>query len=100
MSSLDGGQGKSTYTFSAERQRLSAFRFPPPNYTFCVEPAGGEERKVEIRISLAENIYIDLPLPLGWHGLKGKREFHNLKFKYIFGKLRKFKLHFRKQRMF
>jgi hypothetical protein len=62
---------------------------PPPNNTFCVEPAGGEEWKAEIHIRLAENIYVDLPLPLGWHGLKGKREFHNLKFKYIFGKLQK-----------
>jgi hypothetical protein len=49
------GQGKSTYTFSTQRRRISAF---------CLLALTTEAwRGVEISRRLAENVYVDLPGP-------------------------------------
>jgi hypothetical protein len=49
------GQGKSTYTFSAQRRQISAF---------CLLALTTEAwQGVEIRRRSAENVYVDLPGP-------------------------------------
>jgi hypothetical protein len=52
---ISSGQGKSTYTFSAQRRRISAFRL----LALTTEAWQG----AEIRRRSAENVYIDLPEP-------------------------------------
>jgi hypothetical protein len=54
-SSTSMGQGKPTYTFSAERQRLSAFHSPPPRPPACWLLASGGKRNV------TGSVYVDLP---------------------------------------
>jgi hypothetical protein len=53
-----GGPGKITYTFSAKRMQIFA-----PRQASVGRASRRGERKVEIHIRSAENIYVDLPLP-------------------------------------
>ncbi len=53
--------GKTTYTFSANANVLSA------NFPFSVLPAGrggGQAAETESTLALAENVYVNLPTPL------------------------------------
>jgi hypothetical protein len=57
------GAGKTTYTFSAYANILSA------NFPFSVLPAGGgggegSAAETESTLALAENVYVNLPTPL------------------------------------
>ena len=55
------GVGKTTYTFSANANVLSA------NFPFSVSPAGragmGQAAETESTLALAENVYVNLPTP-------------------------------------
>jgi hypothetical protein len=55
------GAGKTTYTFSANANVLSA------NFQFSVLPAGregvGQVAETESTLVLAENVYVNLPTP-------------------------------------
>jgi hypothetical protein len=56
------GAGKTTYTFSANANVLSA------NFLFSMLPAGGagmgQAAETESTLALVENIYVNLPTPL------------------------------------
>ncbi len=55
------GAGKTTYTFSANTNVLSA------NFPFSMLPAGGvgmgQAAEMESTLALAENVYVNLPTP-------------------------------------
>jgi hypothetical protein len=55
------GAGKTTYTFSANANVLSA------NFLFSVLPAGragmGQAAETESKLALGENLYVNLPTP-------------------------------------
>ncbi len=56
------GAGKTMYTFSTNGNILSA------NFLFSVLPAGGgmgQVAETESTLALAENVYVNLPTPLG-----------------------------------
>ncbi len=58
------GAGKTTYTFSANDNTLSA------NFPFSMLPAGGggwvgQAVETESTLALAENVYVNLPTALG-----------------------------------
>ncbi len=63
------GAGKTTYTFSANANVLSA------NFPFSVLPAGGagmgQAAEMESTLALAENVYVNLPTP-------EKKSFNNI----------------------
>jgi hypothetical protein len=65
------GQGKSTYTFSAQRWRISAFRL----LALTTEAWRG----AEIRRRSAENVYVDLPEPeKKFYGIGKSRDFNQI----------------------
>ncbi len=55
------GAGKTNYMFSTNDNILSA------NFPFSVLPAGGmgQAAETESTLALAENVYVNLPTPLG-----------------------------------
>ncbi len=59
------GAGKTTYTFSANANILSA------NFPFSMLPAGGagmgQAAETESTLVLAENVYVNLPTPFFVH---------------------------------
>ncbi len=58
------GPGKSTYTFSAERLRISAFR-SPARWLYPLKP-GGEQKAEDVRQKMYTSIYPDPMKMLNW----------------------------------